>query len=661
MANFSIDLEGRIKNFDLPKQKPLIPLFETIVNSIYAIEERQEIEDFEGYVEVKIIRHPQEVIEGFDSSINDIIGFAVTDNGVGLDENNMHSFLQSDSTYRIEKGGKGVGRFSWLKAFETTHIESVFCDDGTWSKRSFDFSLKNPEINDQLVESKDIHEHRTSVELKNYYPAYGKHVPKKAETIASSIMQHCLIYLMSSKCPKIVVVDDEKYCVNDIFASKIRRDENEAVFSVGEYKFSMLHIEVEDSSLGASKLYLFANDRMVQEMDIEKEIVDLDKNLYRDKGFYYVGILSGEYLDENVETTRTGFKIPDDSEEGDVSLKDIVDGAKNEIEKYLSDYLALVATDKSQRIQKYIRSEAPQFGHLLKYMPEEIAAIKPNVKDTKLDDELYKIKRKFDVSLKKENAEIIKNISVGAETLDVYGEKFKKQIEKISDSNKAALAEYVAHRKVIIELLKQGIRLTDNGKFELEKYIHNLIYPMRRTSEEIEYSSHNLWMIDERLAYCEYISSDIPFNNDSKEDRPDVLMLDNPVAVSDEENCGKEYETIVILELKRPMRDDYTNAENPIVQMMEYVEKLKSNTISDKYGRPIRVGENTQFYLYAVCDLTPKLQKIAKRYNFVETPDKLGMYFYNDNINAYIEILSFNKIIVDAEKRNRILFDKLGI
>ena len=146
MANFSIDLEGRIKNFDLPKQKPLIPLFETIVNSIYAIEERQEKEDFEGLIEVRIIRHPQEVLEGIDSSINDVIGFVVTDNGVGLDENNMRSFLQSDSTYRAEKGGKGVGRFSWLKAFESTHIESIFFDDGTWSKRSFDFSLKNADF-----------------------------------------------------------------------------------------------------------------------------------------------------------------------------------------------------------------------------------------------------------------------------------------------------------------------------------------------------------------------------------------------------------------------------------------------------------------------------------------------------------------------------------
>ena len=74
------------------------------------------------------------------------------------------------------------------------------------------------------------------------------------------------------------------------------------------------------------------------------------------------------------------------------------------------------------------------------------------------------------------------------------------------------------------------------------------------------------------------------------------MILDSPVAVSDEDNSGKEYETIVILELKRPMRDDYTYAENPVDQMLEYVEKLSSNKVSDKNGRIIRVGENTQFY-----------------------------------------------------------------
>lgn len=184
---------------------------------------------------------------------------------------------------------------------------------------------------------------------------------------------------------------------------------------------------------------------------------------------------------------------------------------------------------------------------------------------------------------------------------------------------------------------------------------------MRRTSEEIEYETHNLWMVDERLSYCEYISSDIPFNNDLSEQRTDILFLDKPVALSDQDNSGKEYESIVIIELKRPMRDDYKLGENPIDQLMGYQEKLASNSVTDKNGRPIKVGDSTQFYLYAVCDITDSLMKYTKRYGFHETLDKLGLYWYNDNARAYMEIISFDKLINDAEKRNRVLFDKLGI
>jgi hypothetical protein len=47
--------------------------------------------------------------------------------------------------------------------------------------------------------------------------------------------------------------------------------------------------------------------------------------------------------------------------------------------------------------------------------------------------------------------------------------------------------------------------------------------------------------------------------------------------------------------------------------------------------------------------------------DFHETPDKLGMYKYNDTAHAYMEIISFDKLIFDSEKRNKILFEKLGI
>ncbi|WP_195421549.1 ATP-binding protein [Faecalicatena contorta] len=664
MAGYTIDLAGRIKNFKLPKQEPLIPVFEAIVNSLFAIEERQEIEEFKGRIIIEIVRDSQIVadLEGIDRSINDIIGFNITDNGIGLDDRNMGSFLQSDSTYRAEKGGKGVGRFSWLKAFEKAEIESTFKDiDGIYVKRCFEFSIDRKEVDDSLTEVKGAEDNSTTVRLINYKPEYQKYLKRVNNTVATKIMQHCMIYLMSAKCPQIDVLDDECYNINSMFELLVERDEKSQDIYVGKEKFTLMNVKIEDPSLKGSKLYLCANDRVVKEVDLDKEIVNLDKNLYEQKGFYYVGVLTGSYLDQNVEMNRISFDIAENKTDDDISIEAIIEGVKEKVEDYLCDYLLQVQNEKNNHIRKYIVENAPQFLHLLKYMPDSIRKIKPGLNDDKLDEELYKIKRKFDENLKQENRDIIKAMDVGASNLSEYQEKFKQQFEKISEANKAALAEYVAHRRIILDLLKKGMLMKEDGGFNKEAYIHNLIYPMRRTSEEVEYKSHNLWLVDERLAYCDYISSDIPFNNDNHEERTDILFLDQPVALSDEDNNGREYGSITIFELKRPMRNDYNVSDNPIQQMLGYVDKLTTSKVMDKDGRYIRVGENTQFYLYAICDITPNLKKVVDFLDFVETPDKMGLYKYHEKKRAYIEVLSYDKIISDAEKRNKVLFEKLGI
>lgn len=661
MANFTIDLKGRVKNFDLKKSKPLLPLFEAVVNSIYAIEERQQKEQFNGVIDVHIIREPQEVMDGISRNINDIVGFEIVDNGIGFDTNNMRSFLQSDSTYRADKGGKGIGRFSWLKAFKGTFVESTFKDeDGSWVKRNFSFDLCGKEIDDKLVESDD-EKYLTKVVLHDYYSEYQRNVPKNAYVIANHLMQHCLIYLMGNQCPTISVIDEERICINDIFEKSTIRDKSPEEITIDGHRFDLLHTKVQDKTLGGSKLFLYADNRMVQSVDLDKEIANLDKNIIDDEGYYYVGLLSGEYLDENVDSNRTSFIIDDEDAGVELSLESIVKSVTEFVENYLGEYLKKVKIKKEERIKKYITHEAPQFGHLLKYMSGEIEKIKPTVSDSKLDEELYRLKRKFDLDLKNQNRKLIETLDVENDKLDEYEEKFQNQIEKISDANRAALTEYVAHRRIILDFLTKGIKKKDDGKFNLESYIHKLIYPMRRTSEDVDYKSHNLWLIDERLSYCDYISSDVPFNNDYNEQRTDIMFLDHPVAVSDEQNTGREYESITIIELKRPMRDDYKPGENPIDQLLGYEERISSNTLTDKEGRPIKVGNNTRFYLYAICDITKSLKTIADRYDFHETPDKMGMYRYNDKAHAYMEIISFDKLILDSEKRNRILFEKLGI
>jgi hypothetical protein len=255
-------------------------------------------------------------------------------------------------------------------------------------------------------------------------------------------------------------------------------------------------------------------------------------------------------------------------------------------------------------------------------------------------------------------------MSKGDVSEEEYALYFAEQLEKINDANSAALAEYVVHRRIIIDLLEKNIQQETNGKYSLEKYLHGLFYPMRSTSDEVDYEAHNLWLIDENLSYCKYISSDVSLNSVSK-DRPDLLVLDEffekPIAISESENDGSAFDTVTIFELKRPMRDNYTESENPIVQLYGYVQKLRSNEMKDRTGRLINIEPSTKFYLYAICDITKTLKPIIESRGFHKSPDGLGYYGFNENYNAYFEILSYNKVLKDAKQRNRVLFDKLGI
>ena len=666
MRSLSVNLSGRVKNFNLPKNQPLLPLFEAVVNSIHAIEERRLSEpDFTGRITINISREQQTSIPGM-IEITPIESFEIIDNGVGFNEANFESFMESDSTYKETYGGKGVGRFSWLKAFEKVEVESIYTDNGEYVQRRFDFFLKQKGFNDTLVDAPTATANRTAIRLIHCIPPYKENLPKKGETVAMRIIQHCLVYFVSSSCPQIDLVDfDQTYNLNQIFAEKIKTENNTAAIQIADERFEILHVKIEDTSVNGNKLFLCAHNRLVETKELEKYIADLDRTIYDKNGFWYIGVLKGSYLDNAVDMNRLSFTIPDngtyESTGGIITMDEIMNVVVGEVEQFLKDYLSPIAKTKMDKITDYVVNKAPQFRHLLKHMPDSIAKIKPNLSDEKLDDELHRIKRKFDRKTATDNKKLLEDLNAGLLSATDYETRFNNHLSRIISANSSALAEYIAHRKVILDLMRFAIKKTDDGVFQKESFLHNLIYPMRSTSDEISYSAHNLWLIDEKLAYCNYITSDIPFNNNPKETRTDILMLDSPVAVSDEENIGTEYESIVIFELKRPMRNDYKDGDNPITQLYGYVKKLRSGTAKDKDGRVIRVGNRTKFYLYAVCDVTPSLESILDFYNFSQTPDKLGYYMFNDNLNAYVEILSYDKIINDAQKRNKILFDKLGI
>jgi hypothetical protein len=82
----------------------------------------------------------------------------------------------------------------------------------------------------------------------------------------------------------------------------------------------------------------------------------------------------------------------------------------------------------------------------------------------------------------------------------------------------------------------------------------------------------------------------------------------------------------------------------------------------DKKGLQIRPqNQDIPAYCYVICDLTPALDLLLQEIDATHAPDNQGYFGYNKNLRAYYEVISYAKLLDDAKKRNRILFDKLNV
>lgn len=124
------NLRNQVRQTPLPKWKPLIPVFEAVMNSFQAIRDAKRATK-EGIIRIAIEREPTLLDEGLGL----IRSFTITDNGVGLNDENFGSFNTAFSDHKLARGGKGLGRFTWLKAFDKVEIDSTFKEHGEEAER----------------------------------------------------------------------------------------------------------------------------------------------------------------------------------------------------------------------------------------------------------------------------------------------------------------------------------------------------------------------------------------------------------------------------------------------------------------------------------------------------------------------------------------------
>jgi hypothetical protein len=208
-------LPGRLRNTPLPRSHGLMPLFEAVVNSIHSIAEVTSDPSY-GQIDIEIIRAPQSSLQLDDGKSKrgappqeHILGFSITDNGVGFHDKNMASFETLDSEYKATQGCRGVGRLLWLKAFEAVKISSDYKNaEGAMRHRSFTFTAANgvANINVRDAASNAL---STCVELLGFQKTYREKSAKTAKKIANDLFEHCLWYFVrEGGAPKIRIKDD---------------------------------------------------------------------------------------------------------------------------------------------------------------------------------------------------------------------------------------------------------------------------------------------------------------------------------------------------------------------------------------------------------------------------------------------------------------------
>ena len=645
------------------------PLVELVVNAIQAIDAKG-IPN--GLVEIEVLRNGQaDVLD----RLEDVDGFVVKDNGIGFTKTNRDAFDTLYTEQKIADGGKGFGRFTCLKYFDRVKVSSTFAEGDAFRDRAFRMGLDKDIIVDEKEGPSQAQATGATVEISGIKSV--RFPDKKLETISRVLVERLLPYFVDKEraCPRVVIRDANKpsdtVSLNDYLGKEnsqiVEMKVDESAFSLSanedEKTFQVRVFKFFAPRTAKSKVSLVAHRREVTDNPLESYIPEFaeeffepgpDQDLAKGRNFVIKAYVFGDYLNDNVSLERGEFRFQTDTDLlNGISQNDIEQKAAEIVQSVVGAEIAERKRRKEVRISEYVTNDAPWHRILAKEVDFSALPMRPSNQDI----ELHLQKKKFE----KEIATRTQVTAVlNSENPDELGEKIAQLIERISDNSKNDLIHYVSMRKCVLDLFSKSLEIGADGKHKSEGEVHDIIMPRKKDSEELNYDAHNLWILDERLNFTSYVSSDKPLQ--SSGDRTDITVYNRRVAYRGDNEASNP---ITIFEFKKPQRDDFadpSSREDPVQQIIRYVNQIREGKFKTPTGRDILVNDTTPFYGYVVCDLTKKVKDwLQKEKNFTPMPDGLGWFNWSGNISLYMEVLSWTKLLRDAEMRNKIFFNKLGI
>jgi len=512
------NLEGRIRNLALAPSpvNSVYPLLEAIMNGIQAIQDRFGDKNLgKGKIQIRISRS------------NDDISMEISDNGIGLNNENFDSFLKPDSDLKIRRGGKGVGRLTWLKTFYTIEVVSIFNEGSQLYRRSFNFrNIDGETISDHKYEklSSGV-ETGTVVRLINMRGGYAETFPAKPVTIASHIIRHFLPIFISGQCPEIVFLENDKEIdITSELQNNIDQQKATTVeFTTTDEKscsLNIVHMRIKSRYAPKSSpadmmkegkphnaVYFAADQRVGFEYPLDNQL-----GLKTFDECKYVGILEGEFLNSHMNQERTYLDLPPED------VKRVKDAVYKSVTDFLAPFMERVKEMQKEAFSNIkndfptLTSSAPD--EYLEKLPYSIVEVEDMIAN------LAKYKNREFRSVKAETARFEEKIEEvvqekGEMTLDQENqiiEMVDNLRTKLTKEASASLADLMLRRKSVIKLLDKYMGVAETGKHFKEDLIHTLICPMHKIDNAKRLLENNLWLLDDRFAFYSFLASDKALN-----------------------------------------------------------------------------------------------------------------------------------------------------
>jgi hypothetical protein len=645
------------------------PIVEVIVNGIQAIESKGE---GAGEIKIRVLRASQFEI---DDGLPEVRSFEIEDNGIGFTDENREAFDTLYTDLKISEGGKGFGRFTALKYFENLHVESVYWDGDSFKSRRFSMGKDKDIIVNESVSASSVQQSGTVVTL-SILKKYGS-IDKKLSTIARNLVEKLLPYFITRdySCPTIILSEkdgSDPIQLNDYVSNELSAVIREIPVESSTFTLKGLQTH-EDFTVRVFRLYypkhqksrisLVAHKREVSGSALHKYIPEFSEDFYdkdgagqlnHERNYIVKAYVFSGYLDRNVSLERGGFEFQMESDLLlGISQTEIESRSAAIAREAVGFDIAVRQEKKRERVQSYVDEEAPWHKSIVSNV--DLAAMPYNPSNEEIESRLQKEKFAQEVRIKREVTKLL------AESESLKGSDVIEIVGKISETSKNDLIHYIALRRNILELFGKSLQVDESGAYASEGVVHDIIFPRKGNTDTTSFEDHNLWIIDERLNFTTYVSSDVPLDRGNSE-RPDLLVYNKRILFRGDNETSNP---VTIFEFKKPQRDDFVNPsakEDPVQQIVRYVNDIRDGKYKTPEGRKMLVAENTPFYGYVVCDLTRKVEDwLLREKNCKPMPDRLGWFLWLDNINLYIEVISWDKLLKDAKLRNQIFFQKLGI